>query len=77
MEENIMTLLSLLESLSNNVNLSVSLADAKGVVLITFNVAGYQSIASELGARTVTNIKIIDPKTIMITLADSEENPGG
>ena len=70
-----MTLLNLLTALSNNTNLSISLCDSKDNVLIIFNATGYTAIESDLGSRTVSKVKIIDSKSVSISIEDPATEP--
>ena len=63
-----MELLELLEALSGNEKLYVSLAELSGTKLITFNAPGYTSVENDLGSRTVDSIKIDSTSSVEITL---------
>lgn len=63
-----MTLAELLVALSGNAGQYITLVDGD-TDLITFNAAGYASVESDLGERTVESIVIADPRTIRIILA--------
>ena len=63
-----MELLELLEALSGNDRLYISLVESTGTQLITFNAPGYTSVESDLGSRTVDKIKVESPNALTITL---------
>lgn len=66
-----MALSDLLVALANNSKLYITLADDSNDALITFNAAGYASVESDLGSRTVKKIKIDSQGAITITLEDA------
>ena len=63
-----MTLSDLLVALAGNQKLSITLAENDGTALITFNAAGYASVESDLGARTVKKITVDSPSAVTVTL---------
>ena len=62
-----MTLSDLLVALADNDKQFITLVDGEAE-LITFNAAGYASVESDLGARTVDKVLIADPCRIKILL---------
>ena len=66
-----MTLSDLLVALAGNQKLYITLAALDGTALITFNAAGYTSVESDLGSRTVNKITINSPSEIVITLENA------
>ena len=66
-----MALSDLLVTLANNTKLYITLTDEEGNVLITFNAPGYESVESDLGPRVVKKIKIDNPGTVTVVLADA------
>ena len=62
-----MTLSDLLVALSGNTDQYIKLVDGE-TELITFNAGGYESVESDITARTVDSITIVDPRTIKILL---------
>ena len=62
-----MTLSDLLVALADNDKQFITLVDGE-TELITFNAAGYQSVESDITARTVDKITIVDPCRIKILL---------
>ena len=66
-----MVLSDLLVALANNAKLYITLADNEGVSLITFNAAGYTSVESDLGSRTVKRITISSPSEVTVTLENA------
>lgn len=65
-----MTLSQLLAALSNNTEVNVVLMDDGDNQLITFGAAGYASLESDLGTRTVKRIKINSAKEVVISIED-------
>lgn len=65
-----MTLSALLVALSGNEGQFITLVDGE-TNLITFNAAGYASVESDLGERTVDSIVIADPRNIRILLTET------
>lgn len=74
MEEIVMTLTSLLTALSNNMNMTITLLDANGNAIISFNAAGYAGINADLGSRNVKMIKVENQNNISITLEEINGN---
>ena len=66
-----MNLSDLLEALANNSKLYITLADNNNDSLITFNAAGYESVESDLGSRTVKRIKVESPSAVTVILEDA------
>ena len=66
-----MALSDLLVALAGNEKLYITLADKEGNNLITFNAVGYESVESDLGARTVKKIKVNSVAEVSITLEDA------
>ena len=66
-----MNLSDLLEALANNSKLYITLADNNSDSLITFNAAGYESVESDLGSRTVKRIKVESPSAVTVILEDA------
>ena len=62
-----MTLSDLLVALSGNTDQCITLVDGENE-LIPFKAGGYESIESDITARTVDKIVISDPRTIKILL---------
>ena len=62
-----MTLSDLLVALSGNTDQYIKLVDGENE-LITFNAGGYEAVESDITARTVDSIMIVDPRTIKILL---------
>ena len=62
-----MTLSDLLVALSGNTDQYIKLVDGE-TELITFNAGGYEAVESDITARTVDKIVIVDPRTIKILL---------
>lgn len=65
-----MTLSDLLVALSENNGQYITLVDGENE-LITFNAAGYGSVESDLGERTVDKIVIADPRNVKILLVEA------
>lgn len=66
-----MTLSNILSALASNTGLNITLVNTSGDSMITFNAAGYESIESDLGARTVNSIKIVSSTNISIVIGDA------
>lgn len=66
-----MTLANVFSALSANEGLNITLVNSAGSNLITFNASGYASVESDLGARTVTAIKVISSSSVEITIGDA------
>lgn len=49
---------------------TVNLYDNNNLLLIAFNIEGYESLDDELLTRTVTKLQILSDKSISITLAE-------
>ena len=64
-----MKLSDVLKALANN-NVSVTLIDKDENTLVTFGVAGYESIESDLQENEVVKIKIVDSKNVTLILGD-------
>ena len=64
-----MKLSDVLKALANN-NVSVTLIDKDENTLVTFGVAGYESIESDLQEHEVVKIKIVDSKNVTLILGD-------
>ena len=62
-----MVLSDLLVALANNSKLFVTLIDGE-TELISFNAAGYESVESDLGARTVDKIIVDSVSSIQVYL---------
>lgn len=62
-----MVLSDLLVALANNSKLFVTLIDGE-TELISFNAAGYESVESDLGARTVDKIIVDSVSVIKVVL---------
>lgn len=62
-----MALSDLLVALANNSKLFVTLIDGE-TELISFNAAGYESVESDLGARTVDKIIVDSVSVIKVVL---------
>lgn len=63
-----MTLLQLLTALSSNSKLNISVLDSDGESLITFNAAGFESIADDVTGRTVESITVDSGTSIVVKL---------
>ena len=66
-----MTLSDLLTALASNTKLYITLADKEGVPMITFNAAGYESVESDLGTRTVKKIVVVSQVEVTVLLNDA------
>lgn len=66
-----MKLIELLEALSGNTNLNISLLDSNGKNMITFGAPGYMAVESDLGERVVNRIKVSSSSAISITIEDA------
>lgn len=69
-----MLLKDLLEALSSNANVNITLMESNDTALITFVASGYASIESDLGERNVDTIKVNSSTALTISLA--AENGG-
>lgn len=67
-----MALSDLLATLSGNEGLNISLVDNTDKTLITFNAAGYASIESDLGTRTVRSIKVVSASAVKIAIDEAQ-----
>lgn len=63
-----MTLSQTLAALAGNVNVSITLMDDGGAILITFMAPGYGSIEGDLDDRVVKRITVKNAKELTITL---------
>lgn len=63
-----MTLLQLLTALSSNSKLNISVLDSDGESLITFNAAGFESIAGNVTERTVESITVDSGTSVVVKL---------
>ena len=63
-----MTLSQTLAALAGNANVSITLMDEDGAILITFTAPGYGSIESDLDDRVVKRITVKNAKELTITL---------
>lgn len=72
-----MLLIDLLKALSGNANVNITLNNADGDSLITFNAGGYAAVETDLGKRTVKKVKIMTANAVSITINDAveEEEP--
>ena len=72
-----MLLLDLLKALSGNSNVNITLNNADGDSLITFNAGGYAAVETDLGKRTVKKVKIMTANAVTIVINDAveEEEP--
>lgn len=68
-----MKLSDVLKALANNANVSVTLVDKDENTLVTFGVAGYESIESDLQLHEVVKIKIVGSKEVTLILGDALE----
>ena len=67
-----MTLSQALAALVGNTAVNITLIDDNDVVLITFGVAGYASIESDLGSKVVKYIKVNSAKEVVIAIKDPD-----
>lgn len=74
-----MILSDLLKALSGNAGVNITLNNADGDSLITFNAGGYEAVESELGKRTVKKVKIMTANAVTVVINDpaEEEVPAG
>lgn len=73
-----MILSDLLKALSGNASVNITLNNADGDSLITFNAGGYAAVESDLGKRTVKKVKIMTANAVTVVIndpAEEEETP--
>lgn len=73
-----MILSDLLKALSGNAGVNITLNNADGDSLITFNAGGYAAVESDLGKRTVKKVKIMTANAVTVVIndpAEEEETP--
>lgn len=65
-----MKLSDVLKALAGNANLTVTIIDADGNNLISFNAAGYESVESDLQEHEVKKITISNMKEVTLVIGD-------
>ena len=65
-----MKLSDVLKSLAGNANLTVTIIDADGNNLISFNASGYESVESDLQEHEVKKIQITSAKEVTVIIGD-------
>jgi len=73
MGENIITLGGLLSTVSSTKSITVNLYNEKGLLIITFILAGYTALEDALEDDKVTKIEILTPTSLNITIDTSED----
>lgn len=63
-----MTLSDTLAAMAGNINLSITIVEETGGILITFMAPGYESLESDLDNRIVKGITVKSAKELMIEL---------
>lgn len=67
-----MQLLGLLDALSQNSNLYITIKDEDGNTLITFDAAGYESVENDLGTRAVKEVNVVSSKAATIIIENGD-----
>ena len=67
-----MILLDVLQAISGNKGVNITLIDNEGTVLITFNAAGYKAVEEDICNRKVKRIKIESATDLTIYIEDED-----
>lgn len=65
-----MRLSDVLKALSSNTGMTVSIVNADGENLISFNASGYESVESDLQEHEVKKINITSAKEVTVIIGD-------